>query len=145
MRPYLVLPLLAAACATPVPDGTPLPPFPTFPREPAGVSERIYLAAGPPLGRLTLQGRCLGIARRGPGLTTVAWPYTASLGRDRRGLFVTDSESGAKLRLGDWVSFGSSPTDGDTAHGMTLSQPIPAECRSSMIAIDPGFVKRRRP
>jgi hypothetical protein len=144
MRSLLLLPLLAACCTTPIADSASLPPFPTFPRETAGVNERIYLAAAS-YGRLALQGNCLGMTGSGGGFSTVVWPYTASLGRDARGLFVTDTDSGAKLRLGDWMIFGSGPTDGDTAYDSPLSEPVSAECRNRMIALSPGFDKHRRP
>jgi hypothetical protein len=115
-----------------------------LPARNGGVNERIYLAAAS-YGRLALQGNCLGMTGSGGGFATVVWPYTASLGRDARGLFVTDTDSGAKLRLGDWMIFGSGPTDGDTAYDSPLSEPVSAECRNRMIALSPGFDKHRRP
>ena len=144
MRAALLLALAVAACATTPSADAPLPPFPTFPRETAGANERIYLAAAS-YGRLTLQGNCLGMTGSGGGFATVVWPYTASLRRDARGLFVIDADSGAKLRLGDWMVFGSGPTDGDTAYDSPLSEPVSAECRNRMIALSPGFDKHRRP
>ena len=120
-----------------------MPPFPTYPREQSGGGERIYIAAGGH-GQLTLRGRCLGVVRNRT-FSMIVWPYTARLGRDRRGLFVTDSESGARMRLGDWIAFGGGAVPGGGyGFGEPLSEPVPDECRARVATLHPGIKRYRR-
>jgi hypothetical protein len=138
-----LLALALAACATAPSADAPLPPFPTYPREQSGGGDRIYIAAGSH-GQLTLRGRCLGLVRNRT-FSMIVWPYTARLGRDRRGLFVTDSESGVTMRLGDWIAFGGgSEPGGGYGFGEPLSEPVPPECRARVATLHPGIEKHRR-
>ena len=116
-----------------------MPAFPTYPREAAGAQDRIYLLALG-YGRLTLRGRCLGMVNRGGStFTMIVWPYTARLGRDSQGLFVTDSESGATIRLGDEFTFGGGDNStGSYGFGEPLSEPVPADCSARVATLNPG-------
>ncbi len=141
-RRFLPLALLTAlvACATPASTGS-LPAFPAYLPERAG-EERIYLLAKG-YGRLTQRGRCLGIVGRSGEFATVIWPYTARLGRDRRGLFVTDSESGARIRLGQRFEFGGGRSPNEALPQMELTEPVPPECVGTGVAtLNPGFRER---
>ena len=59
--------------------------------------------SAPYAGPLTQRGPCLGLVINGR-FTTIIWPETARLRLDRRGLLLTDRQSGARLRLGDYLT-----------------------------------------
>lgn len=74
---------------------------PVFPQFRAGDPNRLKLSTSFS-GRLTRRGPCLGLITD-DRFTTIIWPETAQLSMDRRGLLLTDSRSGARLRLGDYL------------------------------------------
>jgi hypothetical protein len=149
LRPILLaLCALATACAA---DGVsadqarPLPAFPAFKPRPAGEDRILTLALA--AGYLAWQGRCLGFSGSGGEFTTIIWPETARLGRDRVGIFITDSRSGTRIRLGDYFRSGGGRLPAGAAERIAaeLTEPVPPECAASVIAVNPGFKKARPP
>lgn len=125
------------ACTT-LPDTQPLPAFPAYLPERAG-ENRIYLLARGH-GRLARRGRCLGVTSEGGHFTAVIWPHTARLARDREGLFVSDSESGARIRLGQRFEWGGGSTPREVVLQLELTEPVPPECLvGALTTLNPGF------
>lgn len=99
-------------------------------------------------GYLTQRGQCLGLAgRSGGGFRTVIWPETASLTFDAQGPIITDSQSGAVARLGDYLAIGGGVLPAGAAARLApeLTEPVPAECLGAVGTVNPGFRRASSP
>jgi hypothetical protein len=117
--------------------------MPAFPKFRAADPHRILLLASA-RGYLVQRGKCLGLANRNRRyFRTIIWPETASLTVDARGLLLTDSKSGAAVRLGDYIRGGGGSLPEGSAARLTpeLTKAVPMECSANVGTINPGFRK----
>jgi hypothetical protein len=137
--------LLVSACAGAPPAvedaQRPLPAFPQLKPAPAG-EERILLTARG-AGFLAWQGWCLGISNGDGTFTTLIWPETAKLERARGGIVVTDSASGARIRVGDYFTWGGG--EGPLPPPEMLTEPVPPGCAARTMSVNPGFRRAKAP
>jgi hypothetical protein len=137
--------LLVSACAGAPPAvedaQRPLPAFPQLKPAPAG-EERILLTARG-AGFLAWQGWCLGISHGDGTFTTLIWPETARLERVPGGIAVTDSLSGARIRVGDYFTWGGG--DGPLPPPDMLTEPVRPECAARTASVNPGLEKAKPP
>ena len=142
---------LTTACAssTQAPSAGARPAFSSYRAD----ATRPFTLSAPYGGILTQQGKCLGLTIDGR-FATIIWPETARLEFDWRGLLLTDSRSGAALRLGDYLEGTGGPLPPDTPHSIgddILTDTFPIECArwrgyDGWIGIvNPGFKKGLRP
>lgn len=120
---------------------------PAFPRFKAPDSNRILLTASGG-GYLTQRGRCLGLASiSGENFRTLIWPHTADLSIQGGALVVTDSASGAAVRLGDYLKIGGGALPNGAAARLApeLTEPVPPECAANVGTVNPGFRKMTPP
>lgn len=120
---------------------------PAFPKFKVSDANRILLTGGG-AGYLSQQGRCLGLAGpSGANFRTVIWPETANLSFDAEGLLLTDSASGAAVRLGDYISVGGGalPPGAAAPLASELTEAVPPECAASVATVNPGFKKAVAP
>ncbi len=132
----LALSLLLVGCAT-----TPPGQAPAFPKFRTAGEDRILLTAAGG-GFLTQRGRCLGLAdRSGGNFRTMIWPETANLTVDSSGLLLTDSQSGAAVRIGDYIAIGGGALPAGAAASLAgqLTEPVPGECAAAVGSVNPGF------
>lgn len=122
-------------------SSTAMPLAAAFPRFREAARNRIALTAEG-RGYLAQRGRCLGLMGQGV-FSTVVWPETARLSFDRDGLVVEDRESGAAVRLGDFLATSGGQLPAGLANDMEpqLTEPVPAECAQQVITVNPGFRK----
>jgi hypothetical protein len=143
---------LSCACATAPTEAPPASANrPAFPRFSPGSPEPP--TAGSYAGYLSRKGPCLGLTVGGR-FATVIWPRTARLRFDARGLIVSDSSSGASLRLGDWLVGEGGPLPPGYRQPLgepELSETMPIECARYpgydgwIATLRPGFRKGTPP
>lgn len=145
----LVLLGLTSACAASAqaPSAGTRPAFSSYRVD----APRPFRLTAPSGGTLTQRGPCLGLTIGGR-FAAIIWPETARLGFDRGGLLLTDSRSGAALRLGDYLEGTGGPLPPNRPHLIgddILTETFPIECArwrgyDGWIGIvNPGFTKGR--
>lgn len=126
----IVAAILTAGCAGVREDGdAPAGTDLLFAQFGAGAQRPPYSAARY-AGYFAQRGPCLGLLVEGR-FATIIWPATARLRSDARGLILSDTQSGARLRLGDYIegTGGAIPR----SHPQSLGEPeltatFPIEC-----------------
>ena len=91
------------------------------------------------------KGRCLGIGHPSGTFSTVIWPETAVLSFDGRGLLVSDRQSAARVRLGDYIATGGGTLPAGAPSRTDLTEPVPPECATRVVTVNPGFEKVEPP
>ena len=154
MRQHFALPALAllSACAG---TGMPSPAGPSVGTAPYAAVQnplpaddnRIYLA-GASAGRITIRDDCILFERLNGDVVLPVFEHGVTAGRDARGGWLYDPESGQYFRDGTKVRVGGGG-EGESVAALSarlsLAQPVPARCSAALTrdvthVMNPGII-----